>query len=111
MVTGTIIETLFIIVPISFEWTNLRCFGTVSCPREKHSTTISGVKVWVFGRRNRNVVLDELFERNTCGMCNLDVLGDEYHFFFECVKPVIRSYQTNGHKQTTSTCDEYQDSW
>ena len=20
-------------------------------------------------------------------------------------------YQTNGHKQTTSTCDEYQDSW
>ena len=38
---------------------------------------------------NRNVVLDELFECNTCGMCNLHVLGDEYHFFFECVKPDI----------------------
>ena len=22
-------------------------------------------------------------------MCNLDVLGDEYHFFFECAKPDI----------------------
>ena len=22
-------------------------------------------------------------------MCNLDVLGDEYHFFVECVKPDI----------------------
>ena len=24
-----------------------------------------------------------------CDMCNLDVLGDEYHLFFECVKPDI----------------------
>ena len=24
-------------------------------------------------------------------MCNLNVLGDEYHFFFECVKPDIVS--------------------
>ena len=24
-----------------------------------------------------------------CDMCNLEVLGDEYHFFFECVKPDI----------------------
>ena len=24
-----------------------------------------------------------------CDMCNLDVLGDEYNFFFECVKPDI----------------------
>ena len=24
-----------------------------------------------------------------CDMCNQDVLGDEYHFFFECVKSDI----------------------
>ena len=24
-----------------------------------------------------------------CGMCNLDVLGDEYHVFFECANPDI----------------------
>ena len=24
-----------------------------------------------------------------CDMCNLDVLGDEYHVFFECANPDI----------------------
>ena len=30
-----------------------------------------------------------------CDMCNLDVLGDEYHFFFECVKPDIVTLVSN----------------
>ena len=48
--------------PVSNEWTNLKCFGTVPSPRECHATAAVEDKVWLYGGLNFNIYFDDLYE-------------------------------------------------
>ena len=57
---------LFHFNPVSNEWTNLQCFGTVPSPRERHATTVRGGKLWLYGGDNVDKYFDELYELGMC---------------------------------------------
>ena len=54
--------------PVSNEWKNLKCYGTVPSPRSCHATTVLEDITWVYGGQNVDIDFNDLYE---LGMCSL----------------------------------------
>ena len=61
---------LFHFNPVSNEWTNLKCFGTVPSPRSHHATTSLGNKAWLYGGAIMDIHydIDDLYELDMCSV-------------------------------------------
>ena len=59
---------LFHFNPVSNEWTNLKCLGTVPSPRSGHASTVFGDTVWLYGGITSDTDSDTLYQLDMCSV-------------------------------------------
>ena len=59
---------LFAFNPLSKEWRNPKCSGSVPEPRCGHASATIKDKVWVFGGSNRDLTFDDFYKLDMCSL-------------------------------------------
>ena len=99
--------------PVSHEWTNLKCFGTVPSPREFHATAAGGDTVWLYGGYNLDVDFDDFYQLDMCSLTwtQIQTSTPNPGKRFACSLNVTKENQLVLHGGNSDGSDILEDTW